>query len=156
MGIVEVFSCVYKVEWAWSRTLLIAGRDFSLFKPACPKMAARVIKNRRIRWFPQGPDLSERSLVFPTLGLKQRLYLFEDPYASDALVRFCLLLVVHGWLFVCFCFLHFSSLVVDSAGKEVARKTHLLFSFIASEVSCSDYLIICEASWRFLLFSLLF
>ena len=74
-------SAVFPVSIRWSGRGLgpcvIAGRDFSLFKPACPKMAARVIKNRRIRWFPQDPDLSERSLVFPTLGLKQRLYLLK-------------------------------------------------------------------------------
>ena len=77
MGRVEVFSCVYKVEWAWSRTLLIAGRDFSLFKPACPKMAALAIWNLFVRRFPQDLDLFERSLAITTLGLKQRLYILK-------------------------------------------------------------------------------
>ena len=63
-------------------------------------MAARVVKNRRIRWFPEDPDLSERSLVFPNTWTKTETLPFEDPYASYALVRFCLLLVVYGWLFV--------------------------------------------------------
>ena len=70
------------------------------FKPAFPKMAALAIKNRIVRWFPQDPDLFERSPAITTLGLKTETLPFEDPYASDALVRFCLLLVVLGWLFV--------------------------------------------------------
>src|SRR4029434_1142263 len=103
-------------------------------------MAALAIWSLFVRWFPQDPDLSERSLGIATLGLKQRLYLLKTLTRPTRLFTFlpslsCL------WVVVCLCFLHFFSLVVDSAGKEVARKTHLLFSFIASEVSCSDYLL---------------
>ena len=63
-------------------------------------MAVGVIKSRRIRLFPEDPDLSERSLVFSQRWTKTETLPFEDPYASYALVRFVLLLVVYGWLFV--------------------------------------------------------
>ena len=79
---------------------MIAGRDFSLFKPDCPKMAALAIWNLFVRRFPQDLGLFERSPAITTLGLKTETLPFEDPYASYALVRFCLLLVVYGWLFV--------------------------------------------------------
>ena len=146
MGLTEVspvwgrcFPCLCKVESG--RCLgpcVIAGRDFSLFKPACPKMAALTIWNLFAWWFPQDLDLFERSLA--TLGLKQRLYILKTltrPTRLFACPSLSCSLVV-----VCLCFLHFSSLEVDSAGKEFARKTHLLFSLFASEVSCSDYLFI--------------
>ena len=116
------------------------GGTSPFIKTAFPKMAARVIKNRRIRLFPEDPDLSERSLVFPNTGLKQRLCLLKTLTRPTRMFTFlpCLSCL---WVVVVYASCTFFSLVVDSAGKEVARKTHLLFSFIASEVSCSDYLL---------------
>ena len=102
-------------------------------------MAALAIKNRIVRWFPQDPDLFECSLAVATIGLNTEtlpLKTLTRPTRFFVCPLSCSLVVV------CLCFLHFSSLVVDSAGKEVAQKTHLLFSLFASEVSCSDYLFI--------------
>ena len=90
--------------------------------------------------FPRIPTCLSVPWFFPNAGLKQRLCLLKTLTRPTRLFTFlpCLSCL---WVVVVYASCTFFSLVVDSAGKEVARKTHLLFSFIASEVSCSDYLL---------------
>ena len=80
MGIVEVFSCVchfpclYKVGVVSDLKRLLGGTS-PFIKPAFPKMAALVIRNRIVLWFHQDLDLFQRSLAYKDTVPHQRLCL---------------------------------------------------------------------------------